>query len=62
VIKSKPRHGEPIFERRGDVIVASPQFQRWMDDVTSQVNALESALEALEALEARVEALEALHP
>ena len=59
MIKSKPRHGEPIFERRGDVVIASPQFQRWMDDVTSQINALESAIDALEA---RVETLEALHP
>ena len=56
---SKPRHGDPLFEMRGDKIVASPQFQRWMDDVTSQLNALETSLEALDT---RVQALEALHP
>ena len=59
MISSKPRHGDPIFEIRGDKVIASPQFQRWMDDVTSQLNALQDSLDALDQ---RVEALEYYHP
>lgn len=59
MITSKPRHGDPIFEIRGDKVIASQQFQRWLDDVTAQLNQLQSTVEALDT---RVQALEALHP
>lgn len=59
MIKSKPRHGEPLLEIRNGQAFATTTFQRWIDDVTAQINALETAQQALEV---RVEALEAFHP
>lgn len=55
MIDSKPRHGEPIFEKFGDRVVAAAPFQRWIDDVTDAINGLEQRIEALEQ---RIEALE----
>lgn len=38
MITSKPRHDQPIGEVRDGKVYATPQFQRWIDDVTEQLN------------------------
>lgn len=54
MITSKPRHDQPIGEIRGGKVYASKQFQRWIDDVTSQLN---KALEDIEQLRQDVDSL-----
>ena len=55
MITSKPRHDQPIGVVRDGMVYATPQFQRYMDDLERAVS---EAQEQIADLITQVEALE----
>jgi predicted transcriptional regulator len=48
VITSKPRHDQPIGEIRDGMVYPTRQFQRWIDDVTSQIEEIERKIQDID--------------